>query len=67
MEMSWQTETDRLVCRWSEAGKRVLYNPRWIRDVPRDLQRKIVSRPDLVSTRLSPFGGGEWYAWDRPR
>jgi hypothetical protein len=66
MKMSWQTETDRLVCRWSEVGERVQYNPRWIQDASRNVLRKNVSPSALVFTRLSPFGG-RWYAPDRLR
>jgi len=67
MKVSWQTEADRLVCRWSEAGERVQYDPRWIRDAPRDVQGRNVSPSFLDFTRFSPFGGREWYAWDRRR
>ena len=66
MKMSWQTETDRLVSRWSEAGERIHYNPRWIQDAPRNIHRKNVPPSFPVFTRLSPFGG-RWYAPDRLR
>jgi hypothetical protein len=62
MKVSWQTETDRLVCRWSEAGERVQYNPRWVQDASRNVHKKNVSPLVLDFTRLSPFGGREWYA-----
>jgi hypothetical protein len=67
MKMSWQTETDRILCRWSEVGERVQYNPRWVQDASRDVDMKNVptSIPDF--TRLSPFGGREWYTPDRER
>src|SRR6516225_10857103 len=67
MKMSWQTETDRLVCRWSEVGERVQYNPRWIQDASRNVPGKNVSPSVVVFTRLSSFGGREWYAADRAR
>ena len=67
MKMSWQTETDRVVCRWSEMEKRVRYDPRWIQDAAREVETKNVpaSIPDF--TKLSPFGGSEWYGPGRER
>lgn len=67
MRLSWQTETSRLVCRWSELGERVRYNPRWLQDASRDVHRKNVSGPVVDLPRLSPFGGGHWYAPHPPR
>lgn len=67
MKMSWQTETDRVVCQWSEVGERVQYDPRWIQDASRNVYRENVSTPVPDFTRLSPFGGSEWYAPDRVR
>ena len=67
MIMSWQTEGDRLVCRWSEVGEHVQYNPRWIQDASRSVHQKNVSLSVLDFTRLSAFGGSEWYALDRLR
>ena len=62
MEMSWQTRTEHLVCRWSEVGKLVPYNPPWMHDAPEDVYRNGVAPPVLDFTRLSPFGGSDWYA-----
>ncbi len=62
MKTSWETETDRLVCRWSDVGERVPYNPPWIEDAARNVHEKNVSPLGPVFTRLSPFGGGQWYA-----
>jgi hypothetical protein len=62
MEMSWQTRTDHLVCQWSEVGKRVPYNPSWMQDVSGSVRTKNVSSVVMDFTRLSPFGGSEWYA-----
>jgi hypothetical protein len=56
MKMSWQTEADRLVCRWSEVGERIHYKPRWIQDVSRNVHRENVSTSVPDFTRLSPFG-----------
>ena len=64
MKMSWQTEAVRLVCRWSELGERVPYNSRWIQDASRIVHGRDVSPSVLVFTKLSPFGGREWYAPD---
>jgi hypothetical protein len=61
MEMSWQRETGRLICQWSEVGERVPYNPPWMQDASRDVHRKNVSPSFLDFTKLSPFGGREWY------
>ena len=67
MKMSWQTETGRLLCRWSEAAERVQYDSCWIQDASREVHLKNPSPlvPDF--TRLSPVGGKEWYALDRLR
>jgi len=62
MEMSWQMRTDHLVCQWSEVGKRVPYNPPWMKDAPADIYRNDMAPPVLDWTKLSPFGGSEWYA-----
>jgi len=67
LKMSWQTQTDYVVCRWSEVVERIQYNPRWVQDASRDIDRKSVSTPVLDFTRLSPFGGREWYGPDRLR
>ncbi len=67
MKILWQTETDRLVCRWSEVGERAQYDPRWIQDASRNVHQKSLSLSVPDFTRLSPFGGKEWYALDRPR
>jgi len=67
MEMSWQTETDRVVCRWSEVGERIQYNPVWIQDASSNVHRKNISTSVLDLAKLSPFGGREWYAPDRLR
>jgi hypothetical protein len=62
VEMAWQGEKDHLVCQWSDVGKRVPYNPPWMQDAPEDVYRKTVPPPVLDFTRVSPFGGSEWYA-----
>src|SRR5262249_29367248 len=67
IKMSWQTETDHLVCRWSEAGRRVQYHPRWLEDAAINLPREQVTPAFLDFTRLNPFGGRRWFAPDRVR
>ena len=61
MQMSWQTETDHLVCQWSEAGERVQYNAAWLRDVSMRDQREDDAPAVADWTALSPFGG-RWFA-----
>jgi hypothetical protein len=67
MAMSWHTEANRIACRWSEVGERVQYNPPWIQDVPRGASRDNFSSSGVDFVRLSPFGGGDWYALIPPR
>jgi len=59
MKLSWQTEIGHLVCRWSQFGERVQYNPPWIQDTSRDVLSNSLTALDF--TRLSPFSGSEWY------
>jgi hypothetical protein len=62
MKISWQTKADRLLCRWSGVGERVHYDPPFIEDASIGARRENVppSVPDF--TRLSSFGGKEWYS-----
>jgi len=66
MRISWQTENQRLVSRWSEEGERLKYNPRWMQDASREVPSETPSPSVPAFTRVSPFGGGGWYAFDRP-
>jgi hypothetical protein len=60
MKTSWQTEADRIVCRWSEAGKHVQYNPLWLQDVSRSIDTRIPTAvPDFTTHSL--LGSGEWF------
>jgi hypothetical protein len=64
MKMSWQVDTDRLVCQWSEVEERVQYKPLWVQGVSGNAHTENVSPSLLDFTRLSPFGGGrDWYAY----
>lgn len=69
MKISWQSDTDRLVCRWFEIGKRIQYNPRWIQDASQNADQENASLLDMDFAWLSRFGGSEWYAYfqHRPR
>ena len=64
MRISWQTENDHLASRWFQEGERVQYNPPWMQDASRNLPSKNLSPPVSVFARVSPFGGGGWYAFD---
>jgi hypothetical protein len=58
MRLSWQMETGHLVCRWSEVGQRVQYNPLWMQETS-DIQGSYLPPiPDFASH--SPFGGATW-------
>ena len=61
MKMSWQTDPDRLVCRWSEAGEHIRYNPPWVQDDPGSTPGDNHPPTPLVFTKLSPFGGAHWF------
>lgn len=61
IKSSWQTEADRLICRWSEAKEvQVPYNPPWIQDASKTTSHAEGVSPlvlELDFTRLSPFAG----------
>ena len=60
MKTSWQTETGHLVCRWSDPGQRVQYNPSWMQETS-NIQGSYLS-PLLVDfARHSPFGAASWF------
>ena len=61
MQMSWQKQADRLVCRWSEAGQGVKYNQHWTQAASTYVQAAKVPSPLRVLANLSPFGGRDWY------
>lgn len=66
MKISWQTESDRLVSRWSVEADRIRYNPPWMQDASQNIPTsKNPSPSDSVTANVSPFGGGGWYALDR--
>ena len=52
---TWQTETGRLACRWSEVGQQVQYNPGWMQETSDIQSGYLPPLPDFASH--SPFGG----------
>jgi len=60
MKMAWESETNHLICRWSETGQSAGYNPPWIQNASIEAGTKGVA-PVLDFTKLSAFGGGQWY------
>jgi hypothetical protein len=59
MSSSWQTETGHLLCRWSEVGKPLQYNPKWMQDASTSQGSYFEPLPSF--TRHSPFGGASWF------
>ena len=60
MATSWQTEADRIVCRWSEAGRHIQYNPPWLQEASQSVDKSIPPAiPDFASH--SALGSGEWF------
>jgi hypothetical protein len=59
MVSTWQTETGHLVCRWSDVGRRVQYNPSWMQEVSDIHSGYLPPLPDITSS--SPFGGATWF------
>ena len=62
MESHWQTRADRVSCSWSEAADLTTYVPPWA-DAP--VEFNVRSHPGsgvlLDLSRLSRFGGTQWY------
>jgi hypothetical protein len=56
---SWQTEAGRLACRWSEAGPRVPYDPRWMQETSEVPSGYLPPLTDFASH--SPFAGATWF------
>jgi hypothetical protein len=59
MVSTWQTETGHLVCRWSDVGQRLQYNPSWMQEVS-DIHIGYSPPPPDFAAR-SPFGGATWF------
>jgi hypothetical protein len=64
MRSSWQMETGHLVCRWSEAGRRIEYKPHWMQETGDTQSGYLPPVPDFASH--SPFGGPSGF-WFLPR
>jgi hypothetical protein len=60
MTMTWQAETDHLICRWSEIGVRTPYNPPWLRTPSTYAHVDCAQFKLLDFRRLSPLGGLNW-------
>jgi hypothetical protein len=57
---AWQTESGHLKCRWSEVGRDVQYDPRWMRETSVCQSGYLPPVPDFASH--SPFGGtNSWF------
>jgi hypothetical protein len=55
MRSSWQIEAGHLVCRWSEVGQHLQYNPPWMQEASDVQGSYLPPLPDFASH--SPFGG----------
>ena len=55
----WQAETGQLECRWTEAGRKVDYDPPWMQTTSQIPEPYLPPLPDFASR--SPFGGGAWF------
>jgi hypothetical protein len=57
---SWQIETGRLACHWSEVGSRPPYNPEWMQEATQIPSGYLSPIPDFATH--SPFGGSNsWF------
>ncbi len=65
MRSSWQTETSGLVCRWSDAGKRVQYDSDWMQDANHVQGSYLPPVPNFASH--SPFAGASWFKRYTPK
>ena len=59
--MSWQGETGRLLCRWSDAGRRFAYTPPWATNPPALLEDCAGAAKAIDFGRLSLFGSAQWF------
>ncbi len=64
MQSSWRMERGHLVCRWSEGGQSVRYNPHWMQETSDIQSGYLLPVPDFASH--SPFGGASWF-WFLPQ
>ncbi len=60
MKTLWRAQADGIVCRWSETGEGIQYNPPWLRESSQNVDRSVTPTvPDF--TAHSPVGSGEWF------
>src|SRR5215467_6620399 len=59
LNLSWQRQAGRLSCQWSEIGRPVRYNPRWMQEAVDVPSGHLPPLPDFASR--SPFGGAFWF------
>jgi hypothetical protein len=59
MNSSWGTAEGRLVCRWSEVGKRIAYTPDWVPQGWESYCGYLLPVPDFAAH--SPFGAADWF------
>jgi hypothetical protein len=55
--MRWKTNSEGLRCRWAEVGKP--YDASWMEEIATNSPRE--NDAPLAFTKLSPFGGSDWY------
>lgn len=61
MTTAWQTETGHSTCQWSGAHTDAPYHPSWMQEPPaRPAPENLATRMRSF-TRLSPFGGMNWW------
>jgi hypothetical protein len=60
MNSSWQTESGRLACRWSNVGKRDQYDLSWMEKASGAHGSYLPPMPDFAAH--SPFGGVTWFS-----
>ncbi|HTZ83288.1 MAG TPA: hypothetical protein VMB66_08870 [Candidatus Acidoferrales bacterium] len=59
MDRSWQVDSGRLLCHWSDMGQRIAYTPLWMKEASNVPSGYLPPVPDFASH--SPFGGAFWF------
>ena len=65
MNRTWQVQDGRLLCSWSETGRAIAYNPRWMKEASDIPSGYLPPLPDFASH--SPFCGAFWFHPDPDR
>jgi hypothetical protein len=60
MNYSWQSETSRLVCRWSLPGEKTAYDLSWLQEFAPGEPASASAIPNFAAH--SSLGSGEWFA-----